>query len=114
MCVTHIHVYPPRPTHTHTQGLEHPAAMLQRMKQLHEEFASKTALQKELRYPPAAGLPARMALMCVPLTGGVVTWQIKIVRLAYPITIGVCSPDPLQKWLGVGVEQYTVSLNPKP
>ena len=64
-----------------------------------------------MRYPPAAGLPARLAMMCVPLTGGVVTWRIKIVRLAYAITIGVCSPDPLQQWLGVGVEQYTVSLN---
>jgi hypothetical protein len=85
--------------------------MLLRIKQLHEELASKATRRKEMRYPPAAGLPARQAMMCVPLTGGVVTWRIKIVRLAYAITIGVCSPDPLQQWLGVGVEQYTVSLN---
>jgi len=28
------------------------------------------------RYPPSAGLPARMAVMCVPLQAGVVKWQV--------------------------------------
>ena len=91
------------------QGLEHPPSMLQRMKQLRDELEFKRARKKELRHPPAAGLPARMAIMGVPLAAGVVTWKIKIVRLAYQITLGVCNPDPLQKWHGIGVERYTVS-----
>ncbi len=49
------------------QGLEHPPAMLQRMKQLRDELEFKRARKKELRHPPAAGLPARMAIMGVPL-----------------------------------------------
>ena len=89
------------------QGLEIPAAMQQRMLNLELEFAQKTAKKDDFRAAPAAGLPARMAVMRVPLREGVARWKIKIHRLAYQMTLGVCSPDALQKWYGVGVEQYT-------
>ena len=89
------------------QGLEHPPSMLKRKEELDAILAHANARKSSFRHPPAASLPARLAVMTVPLASGVARWTLRIKSLAYPICIGVCRPEPLQAWYGAGVELYT-------